>query len=61
LLPKKLITNKNYFFNKAEKLEDNKIQTHKNSRRFLGIDNVNLGNEIEAAVQTYHPELMKQG
>jgi len=22
------------------------------------VDNVNLGNEIEAAVQTYYPELM---
>eukprot|EP00347_Sterkiella_histriomuscorum_P003195 403365226 len=50
--------NNNYFFNQAEKIQDNKIQTHKNSRRFLGVDNVNLGNEIEAAVQTYYPELM---
>lgn len=24
----------------------------------MGVDNVNLGNEIEAAVQTYYPELM---
>ena len=47
-----------YFFNKAEKLEYNKIQTHKKTKRFLGIDNINLGNEIEAAVQTYRPELL---
>lgn len=52
--------NKVYFFNQAQSIEDNKIQTHKN-RRFLGIDNVNLGNEIEAAVQTYYPELMSSG
>eukprot|EP00347_Sterkiella_histriomuscorum_P020820 403336341 len=54
----KVAQNNNYFFNQAEKIQDNKIQTHKNSRRFLGVDNVNLGNEIEAAVQTYYPELM---
>ncbi len=26
----------------------------------MGIDNVNLGYEIEAAVQTYYPELMSR-
>jgi hypothetical protein len=37
-------------FLKPQKEEDAKIKRHMKNNRFLNIDNVNLGDEIEAAM-----------